>query len=455
MKDYHPKCRITNYRVSVSHRFGSLISTHLTASIFAPLLAYLVASVAPANALEISLTVTDEMREMGCSMQLNGEIEPGDLEVVISAFERMSDEGLLEGRSDGEYTYAYLHNFSPVLPYGQPGMVAVRVCLNSEGGNLYEASKIAEYFRFGPLLDGRGIQTGVARGHICLSACSIIFLSGGWSFFLGYEDNADIGNVFAGKNSLLHPAGRLGFHAPYIPIGAGNYSVEELRQYWISALSSNRLIIEMIDKDIISMNNRLLADMLGHVSASTLTVDTVSDAVRWNIEVAPNVWRSGGLIFDVKYMLNNICANAMMLMPPKMGYYFEEGSSFQSEINLTTERWLQKVYPRAIRRASFRIGRVRSSNFRAVNDEGVCVVEYILSGSSLFLEIDESASLPKARFIFDSDMDGYWPLFAREGSPFRVTVSGSANFIEASTDMPFISIFPPEYPLSLLDWKKN
>jgi hypothetical protein len=395
------------------------------------------------------------MREMGCSMQLNGEIVPGDLDVVISAFERMSNEGLLEGWNDGELTYAHLHNFSPVLPYGQPGMVAVRVCLNSQGGNLSEASRIAEYFRFGPLLYGRGIQTAVARGHVCLSACSIIFLSGSWSFLLGYESNDDIGSSFAGRNSLLHPVGRLGFHAPYIPIGAGNFSEEELRRYWIAALSSNRLFIEMIDRGVIFMNNRLLADMLGHVSASTFTVDTVSDAVRWNIEIAPNIWRAGSFVVPVEEMLNNICKNAMDLMPPRMEYYYEGGSSFQSEIDLTTLPWQQKEYPEAVERAVFSIGSVKSKNLRALESEGNCLVEYIQSQSmdGLFVEVDESESRPVARFVFDSDGGYYRPLFARAGSPFRVTVRGSAEFIEASVEMPFISIFPPEYPLSRLDWR--
>ncbi len=175
----------------------------------------------------------------GCGMRLSGTIETGDL-----------DRFPLEN--------------------------ARVLCLDSPGGNLAEALRIAEY------LQEQRIGTQLTEAAVCLSSCAVIFMAG--------TSVADDDYTFPLR--IMHPTAQLGFHAPRLVPREGEYSAENVERAYTLALATLSGIIQILGQqrsDIVPprVKPSLIARILDTPSDRIELVDTVDKAGRWGITVWP------------------------------------------------------------------------------------------------------------------------------------------------------------------------
>ncbi len=110
----------------------------------------------------------------------------------------------------------------------------LRLCLDSPGGSIEEAIRIADTLVYGfrireeiePAVSTvpynatvipRAMGTAIPAGARCESACAVLFMAGGFFSNLAAQDN--IREV----DRVLHVEGRLGFHAPKLEVPGGRY----------------------------------------------------------------------------------------------------------------------------------------------------------------------------------------------------------------------------------------
>lgn len=189
---------------------------------------------------------------MGCFATLSGPIQAGDTEKVEAQVEAV--------RNSEEF------RFSDGDIFREKG----RVCLSSPGGSLSEGVKLATYF------NSRGVGTAVARGESCLSACAAAFMGGS----IHYEN--DWGTQ---PDRVLHPRGKLGFHAPSLGVTAGQYDETAVNKSYSIALESLASLLE-ISADIVYPTT-LVTKMLATHPTDMHIVSTVGEAGIWQIAIAP------------------------------------------------------------------------------------------------------------------------------------------------------------------------
>jgi hypothetical protein len=83
-------------------------------------------------------------------------------------------------------------------------------------------------------------------------------------------------------NIILEIGGVVGFHAPLFPVGEGNFSTKEIRDSFNSGI---RVVRELRRKLENAMPADLFIEMLSRGPDQFLTVDTVYDALRWEIDL--------------------------------------------------------------------------------------------------------------------------------------------------------------------------
>lgn len=188
-----------------------------------------------------------------CFTALDGVIETGDFDRISAALDRLRPQ---DGtNAEGHY----------VIPDRS-------VCLNSPGGSLPEAIRLAEYF-----FDNQ-YGTTVAAGARCLSACAVIFM-------MGTEDYADY-NILDRK---LHVNGTLGFHRPaFTAPDREGYSARELEKSFEIAIDATLLFTRLASRAVrrgtgpmISIG--LMEQMFAHRGEDFYFIDTVEKAGRWDI----------------------------------------------------------------------------------------------------------------------------------------------------------------------------
>ena len=188
-----------------------------------------------------------------CNARLDGEIYSDDLESIIPF---LNDEFFTDN-SDGI-----------------EAAISSRICLNSPGGNLDEATKIGQYFY------EKGIGTFINSGDSCLSACAFVFMMG---TALGGED--------ASIDRAMHPKGIIGFHRPTISIPElPTYTSSLLKNSFDAAINSVYKLIslgltatpkgggQMIKPD-------LLKEALNRSGSDFFFIDTVDKIGRWDIDL--------------------------------------------------------------------------------------------------------------------------------------------------------------------------
>ena len=259
-----------------------------------------------ANAGVLETEVTPEMAEMGCTARLSGVLETGDLDRIRPFLETPLTEGWGNPGSDNAMLF---RNFTPATDYGE-GFFSHRLCLNSPGGSLAEAMRIVDYFREEASHTRGGVQTAIARGDRCEGSCAYVFFAGRFVRFSGngyYEGRS---------NALLHPNGRLGLHAPTLPINdESSYSAEDVRAIWAVGMQAASELSRQIASGNIFLSGTLFSEILTRPPGEMLTIDTVAQAVQWRIEVEPSPIHAGRYDYDFEVFAESLCRNAALLTP--------------------------------------------------------------------------------------------------------------------------------------------
>ncbi len=214
-----------------------------------------------------------------CTLLYEGGVHRGDLQKFHALF-----------GYDGE-------NYYNSLPDG------ARLCLNSPGGNLYESLVIVDFLR-AAFAD---LQTYVADGDLCASACSNLFLSGAHTFEgESYETIA---------MRAIAPTARLGVHAPRIvlPDDGETYDAEEVAAVYDEAIRDSSLLFEFAqmvdDEGTPYLTPYLYARSIESPPHDMYYVDTVADAVFSKVPVT-------GISYDVtldRKLIDTICDNVFLL----------------------------------------------------------------------------------------------------------------------------------------------
>jgi hypothetical protein len=174
------------------------------------------------------------------------------------------------------------------------------LCLDSEGGSLDAAVRIAEAIRKDrPFTMRKGIPfvaTRLGANARCESACAIIFMAGTYDDFEGP----------ASPMRSMHPTARLGFHAPALSVPRGDYREVFVSTAYNTSISAIASILRVLnvgadpDGRLYSgsgpwMVAPLLEAMLATPPSQMRYVETVDDAGRWGIPIFPIVQKEFGL----------------------------------------------------------------------------------------------------------------------------------------------------------------
>ncbi|MBN7785241.1 hypothetical protein JYP51_09940 [Ponticoccus gilvus] len=182
-----------------------------------------------------------------CTFQLRGEIAAGDAARL---------QALLEER----------------FPRTHDELSAV-ICLDSPGGSLDEGVRLAELFGRYP------VSTVVPAGADCLSACAVAFMGGSFGW---YE--------YLFNMRHMHPAARIGFHAPALEVADGDYDAGSVKAAFGVAVEAIARIAGDLDtvphsSTVNRFPRSLLAEMLKHKGEDYLWIETVEQAGVWDIGV--------------------------------------------------------------------------------------------------------------------------------------------------------------------------
>lgn len=193
--------------------------------------------------------------EIGCSHRFSGSIEKGDLA-----------------------------KFNII----RPGQTITVLCLDSPGGSFAEAVKIGEFMK------EQNIGTLLERDAKCLSACSLIFMSGS---YYAHE----VGSLFW---RIMHPKAQLGFHVPSLIVEEGNYQKESVEKaYQIAMKSISEMIFKLVRKSGYIGGDTMKTGLVGHMISTPFDqmymIDTVDKVGRWDIRLEPAPAR--GRLTDRQY----------------------------------------------------------------------------------------------------------------------------------------------------------
>lgn len=189
-----------------------------------------------------------------CEIRLSGKISTGDFRSLEQAVNKIDQKTLDK--------------------FDRP----FRLCLDSPGGSLGEASKIARY------VYEWGIATRVEANAECLSACAWIFMMGtsdqGWGKFEGEYQYID---------RSMDATAKLGFHAPFLELGSNEYVPRILAEQGFEILISAFAEILSLSFNINDDRPIILSDLIEEAmrtsSEEMYYLDTVDKAGRWNINI--------------------------------------------------------------------------------------------------------------------------------------------------------------------------
>ena len=170
----------------------------------------------------------------GCQIIIEGTIEGGDFEKMQSLYNR----GITYDESGGEYVSG------PII------------CLDSAGGSLVEAIKIAKFIR-------DRSRTVVLPSARCESACSIIFMAG---------------SINGRVQRNIYTSSKLGFHAPELILQGSNYSAQNVAQaYDLAILTTSEIInLELLPLHALKM-------LTSTPNSSMRYIETVDDLLETQI----------------------------------------------------------------------------------------------------------------------------------------------------------------------------
>lgn len=220
------------------------------------LLAVFLLSAPASQAAEISNNPNDEMH---CYLSVDGPIVSGDAEKIRIAMEEFPSD----------------HPEDANLFYPNSMNSWKKICFDSPGGSFSEGVEIAQY------LLAEHIGSAVPRDAECISACAVAFMG-------GTNDTKGDGGIFPFRQ--LHPFGKLGFHAPFIEVPERDYSGEIVQQAFEGALANIGLLLSRGDD--MKFPRSLVLQMLKTPGDKMYYIETVGEASRWGIGVAPVIPRA-------------------------------------------------------------------------------------------------------------------------------------------------------------------
>ncbi|MCB1418542.1 MAG: hypothetical protein KDJ74_05890 [Notoacmeibacter sp.] len=179
--------------------------------------------------------------------------------------------------------YPCTHRYSGMVEKGDARIFAqleipagnfAQICLDSPGGSFIEAISIAR------ILSEKLVGTRIGAGQRCESACALIFMAGSFNSF-------ESGNY---RWRVLHPQGRLGFHAPALQVEGGNYDSASITQAYDLAMATvARFIFDLILRKDFEDGPMMKVSLLGHMlntpAAKMFYIDTIDQAARWDIDI--------------------------------------------------------------------------------------------------------------------------------------------------------------------------
>ena len=205
--------------------------------------------------------------ETSCILEMTGRIEAGDADKLLKIFENAGGfAGPVKEYTKGEIVFIGIKGVLKEHGQNPDTDQPRRICLNSEGGKIIEALKMAR------LISG-GLGTVVPENKKCLSACAILFLAGSGT---GEEAIRFI-------DRHIHVSAQLGFHAPSLNF---DFEVDDsslLSTAYASALQSAEQILA--HQDILKMHPSLFRYMLSTPPEKFFLIDTPGKAERWDINI--------------------------------------------------------------------------------------------------------------------------------------------------------------------------
>ena len=258
------------------------------------------------QAATLSQATAPKMLEMGCDILVSGLIEKGDAtkleQIILSTDKKLAGE-----------------NFRGTLIGSRP-RTNQRVCFDSPGGSFIEGLALARV-----LLRARK-GSALGADMTCESACALAFLGGSQST-AGVEGADE-------PDRVLHPLGKLGFHAPALNIEDGNFSADEVNKAYRVAIQSIAAIVKEKDNVIVeyvpgtdqrtslryNIPNSLLLFMLSTSSEDMSYVETIKDASRWEIIIEPV---SIGSAPEPIQSFANACDNVSFFWMERMSAYYD------------------------------------------------------------------------------------------------------------------------------------
>ncbi|GAB2184144.1 COG3904 family protein [Roseibium sp. LAB1] len=202
--------------------------------------------------------------ELICVATISGQIAPGDTEKLKTFL-----AGLWEKR-DTPINGVVLGDDTGNRSHG-------RLCLDSPGGSLSEAIRMADYLLkgYGSSYWVHGLGTAVPAGARCESACAVFFMAG------GENTESDIGRI---ADRVLHVNGKLGFHSISLTLREGTYSRDDVGKAFGLALKSMGAVAARMEA--LRLRLSLLQTMLATPPDDMYFVEKIGDAAHWNIQVA-------------------------------------------------------------------------------------------------------------------------------------------------------------------------
>ena len=243
-------------------------------------------------------------RSLECIATNNGQIAKGDTQKLVDLLHRMASTGG-HGITLNKYASDTEKRAKRDI-YNDSGR---RICLNSEGGSYAEALRMLEYLYglFG---------TAIPRDGQCLSACSVIFMSG------SQNTESDAGTI---ANRVMHASARLGFHVPSLVVPEGNYNKETVNKAYKIAITSVGSLMKRSGD--IKMPYTLISEMISTPPDRMFYIDTVHKAARWNIRVTGTLRPER--YTKRAYAYAYACNNYYSMQADKIGYAGLGDGSFQ------------------------------------------------------------------------------------------------------------------------------
>jgi len=208
-----------------------------------------------------------------CNIVMSGEIGPGDALRFTRLYKKHYVDELARDLGDAQNMPP--NSFLPVRIQHN-----VTLCMNSTGGDLEEALKLASK------ISERSVSTVVKKK--CLSACALAFMFGKFDVL--------IGSPRGGQTSrYMHATSELGFHAPFFNAAMSDQLVPMhiIEQMYVRAIYDFSLIVQLSENLSSSDGPALASDLLLRIASTPHNdfeyVDRVEEAIGWGISVfGPN-----------------------------------------------------------------------------------------------------------------------------------------------------------------------